>query len=151
VRERAAGKPICSPGLASVAGSAPPSREVHPAITVGGYIALFLLGMVEGLVGTFWYSRGPGVLVAVLFDAAIFVTCMLGAWGMRTALGGVLPALGWFVVTLVLSSSSVGGSVIVTDTAAGKWFLFGGSLCAAAGAVYAFWRWSRASREHRAG
>ena len=131
-------------------GSAPRSAEGHPAITVGGYIALSLLGMVQGLVGTFWYSAGPGVLVAVLFDAAILATCLLGAWGMRTALGGVLPAIGWFVVTLVLSGNSAGGSVIVTNTAAGKWFLFGGSLCAAAGAVYAFWRWSRASREHRA-
>ena len=132
-------------------GSAPPSTAGHPAITVGGYIALFLLGMVQGLIGTFWYSGGPGVLLAVLFDAAILGTCVLGAWGMRTALGGVLPAIGWFVVTLVLSGNSAGGSVIVTDTAAGKWFLFGGSLCAAAGAVYAFMRWSRASREHRAG
>ena len=124
---------------------------MHPAVTAGGYIALLLLGMVQGLVGTFQYSRGPGVLVAVLFDAAILATCMLGAWGMRTALGGLLPAVGWFVVTLVLSGNSAGGSVIVTNTTAGKWFLFGGSLCAAAGAVYAFARWSRASREHRGG
>jgi len=133
-----------------VTGSAPRSAESHQVITVGGYIALFLAGMVQGLVGTFWYSAGPGVLVAVVFDAAILATCMLGARGMRTALGGVLPAIGWFVVTLVLSANSAGGSVIVTDTAAGKWFLFGGSLSAAGGAVYAFWRWSRASREHRA-
>ena len=129
----------------------PPSAGIHPAVTAGGYVALFLLGMVQGLVGAFQYSRGPGVLVAVLFDAAILATCMLGSWGMRTALGGVLPAAGWFVVTLVLSASSAGGSVIVTNTAAGKWFLFGGSLSAAAGAVYAFTRWSRASRERRAG
>jgi Family of unknown function (DUF6113) len=134
-----------------VTGSEPPRAEVHPAVAAGGYLALFLLGMVQGLIGTFQYSRGPGVLVAVLFDAAILATCMLGAWGMRTALGGVLPAIGWFVVTVVLSANSAGGSVIVTDTAAGKWFLFGGSLCAAAGAIYAFARWSRATREHRAG
>ena len=131
-------------------GTRPPSGEVHRAVTAGGYIALFLLGMVQGLIGTFQYSHGPGVLVAILFDAAILATCVLGAWGMRTALGGVLPAVGWFVVTLVLSSSNAaGGSVIVTNTAAGKWFLFGGSLCAAAGAMVAFARWSRASREHR--
>jgi hypothetical protein len=130
--------------------SSGPRAEIHPAVTAGGYIALFVLGMVQGLLGTFQYSRGPGVLVAILFDAVILATCVLGAWGMRTALGGVLPAAGWFVVTLVLSGNSAGGSVIVTDTAAGKWFLFGGSICAAAGAVYAFTRWSRASREHRA-
>lgn len=130
--------------------SGPPSAQTHPAVTAAGYVTLFLLGLVQGLIGTFQYSRGPGVLVAVLFDAAILLTCMLGAWGMRTALGGVLPAIGWFVVTLVLSGYSAGGSVIVTNTAAGKWFLFGGSVCAAGGAVYAFARWSRASREHRA-
>jgi len=132
-----------------VTSTGPSGAGIHPAVTAGGYIALLLLGMVQGLVGTFQYSRGPGVLVAVLFDAAILATCMLGAWGMRTALGGLLPAVGWFVVTLVLSGNSAGGSVIVTNTAAGKCFLFGGSLCAAAGAVYAFARWSRASREHR--
>jgi hypothetical protein len=132
-----------------VTGSEPPRPDVRPAVTAGGYIALTLLGMVQGLVGTFQYSRGPGVLVAILFDAAILATCMLGARGMRTALGGLLPAVGWFVVTVVLSANAAGGSVIVTDTAAGKWFLFGGSLCAAAGAVYAFARWSRGSREHR--
>ena len=143
---------IATPGAASVTtgSTRPPSTEIHPAITAGGYTSLFLLGMVQGLIGTFQYSHGPGVLVAVLFDAAILATCMLGAWGMRRALGGVLPATCWFVVTLVLSGNSAGGSVIVTDTAAGKWFLFGGSLCAAAGAVYAFAFWSRGSREHRA-
>lgn len=130
-------------------GSQPPGAESPPAVTAGAYVALLLLGMVLGLLGTFQYSHGPGVLVAILFDAAILATCVLGSWGMRAAPGGVLPAVGWFVVTVVLSSTSAGGSVIVTDTAAGKWFLFGGSLCAAAGAVYAFARWSRGTQERR--
>jgi len=134
-----------------VTSSGPPGADSHPAVTASGYVALFLLGAVQGLLGIFQYSRGPGVLAAVLFDAAILATCVLGAWGMRTALGGVLPAVGWFVVTLVLSGNSAGGSVIVTDTIAGRWFLFGGSLCAAAGAVWAFAIWSRPSREHRSG
>jgi hypothetical protein len=128
-------------------GQPPLGQHSHPAVTVGGYIALFVLGMVEGLLGIFHYSHGPGVLVAILFDAAILITCLLGAWGMRKAAGGVLPAVGWFVVTLVLSSAAAHGSVIVTDTTAGKWFLFGGSLCAAAGAVLAVVCWSRARRE----
>lgn len=131
-------------------GSEPPGAESHPAVTASAYVALFLLGMVQGLIGTFHYSHGPGVLVAILFDAGILATCVLGSSGMRTGLGGVLPAAGWFVVTLVLTGTSAGGSVIVTNTAAGKWFLFGGSLSAAAGAVYAFARWSRASRDRRA-
>jgi len=131
--------------------SAPPAGEAYRAVTAAAYVALFLVGMVQGLIGTFHYSRGPGVLVAILFDAAILATCVLGARGMRSAVGGVLPAVGWFVVTLVLSSNSAGGSVIVTDTTAGKWFLFGGSLCAAAGAVLAVVRWSRTRREYQEG
>jgi hypothetical protein len=119
-------------------------------VTVAAYVALCLLGALVGLIGTFQYSRGPAPLAAILFDLAILATCVLGSVGMRTALGGVLPAAGWFVVTLVLSSSSAGGSVLVTDTAAGKWFLFGGAVCAAAGGVYAFAMWSKPSREHRA-
>jgi hypothetical protein len=118
-------------------------------IIVGAYLALFLLGLLLALIGSFQYSRGPAPLAAILFDAAILVTCVLGSWGMRTALGGVLPAVGWFLVTLALSSVPAGGSVVITNTSAGKWFLFGGAVCAAAGAVYAFAQWSRASRERR--
>lgn len=111
------------------------------------YVALFVLGAVQGLVGTFQYSRGPAPLAAICFDVAILATCVLGSWGMRTALGGVLPAAGWFLVTVVLSSVSANGSILVTATLAGEWFLFGGSVSAAAGAVYAFARWSRTSRQ----
>lgn len=119
-------------------------------VTVAGYVALCLLGALVALIGTFHYSQGPAPLAAVLFDLAILATCVLGSLGMRTALGGVLPAAGWFVVTLILSSSSAGGSVLVTNTTAGKWFLFGGAVCAAAGGVYAFAAWSKPSRDHRA-
>jgi hypothetical protein len=119
------------------------------AVIVGAYLALFLLGLLQGLIGTFQYSRGPAPLAAILFDLGILATCVLGSWGMRTALGGVLPAAGWFVVTLLLSSVSAGGSVLVTDTSAGRWFLFGGTVCAAAGAVWSFAVWSRVGRDHR--
>jgi len=119
-------------------------------VVVGAYLALFLLGLLLALIGSFQFSRGPAPLVAILFDAGILVTCVLGSWGMRTALGGVLPAVGWFLVTLVLSSVPAGGSVVITNTSAGKWFLFGGAVCAAAGAVYAFAQWSRPSRDRRA-
>jgi drug/metabolite transporter (DMT)-like permease len=127
-----------------------PARQTPRGVTVAGYLALCLLGALLGLIGTFQYSQGPAPLAAILFDLAILVTCVLGSIGMRSALGGVLPAAGWFVVTMILSSSSAGGTVLVTDTTAGKWFLFGGAVCAAAGGVYAFAAWSKPSREHRA-
>jgi hypothetical protein len=124
----------------------PPVRGDGLGVTVTAYAALFVLGMVQGLIGTFQYSRGPAPLVAILFDLAIFATCVLAAWGMRTALGGVLPAAGWLLVTLVLSSVPAGGSVIVTATPAGEWFLFGGAVAAVAGAVIAFARWGKPKR-----
>jgi hypothetical protein len=120
-------------------------------VTVAAYVALLLLGALIGLIGTFHYGQGPVPLAAVLFDLAILAACVLGSVGMRSVLGGVLPAAGWLAVTLVLSSNSAGGSVIVTDTSAGKWFLFGGAICAAAGGVYSVAVWSRPSQDHRAG
>ena len=65
---------------------------------------------------------------------------------MRTGLGGLLPAAGWLLVTLVLSTAPAGGSILVTATLAGEWFLFGGALSAVGGAVYAYARWSRPRR-----
>jgi hypothetical protein len=120
-----------------------------PAVKVAAYLALLVLGAVQALIGTFQYARGPGAVVAICFALAILLTCLLGSWGMRSAVGGVLPAAGWFVVSLVLGSSSSGGSVLVTNTTQGKWFLFGGAVCAAAGALIAFARWSRASLTRR--
>lgn len=120
-----------------------PAAGDGPAVTAAAYVMLFLLGAVLGLIGTFQYSRGPAPVVAICFDLAIFVTCVLGSRGMRSAAGGVLPAAGWLITTLLLSSVSTGGSIVVTDTTAGKWFLFGGAVCAAGGAVFSFARWSR--------
>ena len=124
----------------------PPSRDDGLGVAVIAYAVLFVLGMVQGLIGTFQYSRGPAPLAAILFDLGILATCVLASWGMRTALGGVLPAAGWLLVTLVLSSAPVGGSVIVTATPAGEWFLFGGAVAAVGGAIFAFARWGRQRR-----
>ncbi len=121
-----------------------------PVVTASAYVALFLLGAVEGLIGTFQYSRGPAPLAAVCFAAAILATCVLGAWGMRSGAGGLLPAAGWVVTTLLLSSGR-GGSILITNTTAGQWFLFGGALFAACGVVIGFALWSKASQARRAG
>jgi hypothetical protein len=123
-----------------------PADADGQGVTVAAYGALFVLGLVQGLIGTFQYSRGPAPLVSICFDLAILATCVLGSRGMRTALGGVLPAAGWLLVTIVLSSAPASGSILVTAGVAGEWFLFGGALCAVAGAVYAFARWSRPRR-----
>jgi len=110
----------------------------------GAYCMLLLLGVLEGLIGCFQYSRalGPVPAAALAFAAAIGVTCVLGAWGMRRPLGGLMPAVGWFIASFVLAMSTPGGSVVITNTGAGKWFLFGGVACAISGVLIAFLRWS---------
>lgn len=132
----------------------PPGSPVGegPVVRVIAYLLLFVLGALQALIGTFQFSRGPAwSLVAVCFALAILVTCVLGAWGMHAAAGGVLPATGWFLVSVLLGTSSSGGSVLVTNTPQGKWFLFGGAVCAAAGAIISFAKWSRPRSRRRAG
>jgi hypothetical protein len=110
----------------------------------GAWAALFLLGVMEGLIGCFQFSHtiGPVPVAALAFGVTIFFTCLLGGWGMRSPLGGVVPALGWFLASLVLTMPTAAGSVIVTNTAAGKWYLYGGAVCAGLGVVLTF-RWPR--------
>lgn len=108
------------------------------------YAALFVLGVMEGLVGCFQFGHSLGrVPVASLgFCALLLVTCVAGAAGMGTALGGVLPAIGWMAASFVLTLPTAAGSVIVTSTFAGEWYLYGGAACAAVGIVASF-RWRR--------
>jgi hypothetical protein len=41
------------------------------------------------------------------------------------------------------------GSVLISATSAGEWYLYGGALAAAAGAATAFFRWARAKQRSR--
>ena len=108
------------------------------AFMVVVYVVLFLLGAVQGVIGSFQYSRSPVPLVAIVLDVAIFATCVLCGWGLRSLAGGLLPAVGWIVASFVLAMPSSHGSVIITNTTAGKWYLYGGALAAVAGATIAF-------------
>jgi hypothetical protein len=131
----------------SAPGQRSPSAEHDgPLVVVGGYCMLLLFGALLGLIGCFQYSRALGSFPvgAVAFAVAIGVTCVLGAWGMHRPLGGLMPAVGWFITSFVLAMGTPGGSVVITNTSAGKWYLFGGSACAAAGVVIGFVVWSPA-------
>ncbi len=119
-------------------------RQGHRALTAAGYLVLFLLGAVQGVIGSFQYSRSPAPLVAILLDAAIFITCVLGAWGMHSFGGGLAPAVGWLVASFVLSMPVANGSVLITATTPGEWYLYGGALAAAVGAAAGFVLWARA-------
>jgi hypothetical protein len=135
------GKPTCSPGLASLPVVDPGTGE--RLVTAAAYLMLFLLGVAQGLVGTFFYSNGPVPLAAILFDLVLLLSCVLAAFGMRRGAGALAVAVGWLVATLVLAMGTKGGSVLITNTTAGKWFLFGGAGSAAAGVVAGFTRWYR--------
>jgi hypothetical protein len=129
---------------AQVAGRADAVRpgRTGQAIAIGAYLALFLFGIAQAMLGAFFYGSGPVPLAAIGFDVAVFGTCLLGGWGMRRAAGALAPACGWFVAAFVLASGTPGGSVLITATTAGTWFLFGGAASAAAGLVTVFLVWS---------
>jgi hypothetical protein len=113
---------------------------------VSSYAVLFVLGVAEAVVGSFQYSRGlgPVPVAAIGFALLILLTCVLAAWGMRAPIAALMPAVGWFAASFVLAMSTPGGSIVITNTAAGKWYLFGGAACAAAGVVAGFTGWSAA-------
>ena len=86
------------------------------------YVLLFLLGAMEGVIGCFQFSHSIGsVPVAALgFCVLIFATCVLAAAGMGSPMGAIAVAVGWLVTSFVLTLPTAAGSVIVTNTTAGK-------------------------------
>jgi hypothetical protein len=116
---------------------------VSRAQAICTYLALFLFGMAQGVLGAFFYNSGPPPLASLGFDLLILGTCLLGAWGTGHAVGAFLPAAGWFIATFVLASGTRGGSVIVSATSGGEWFLFGGAAGAMLGVIAGFTIWAR--------
>ena len=106
-------------------------------LTAAAYASLFLVGAVQGLIGSFQYSRLVPV-AAIGFCVLLLATCVLGAWAMRSVSGAVWPAVGWIVASFVLSMPVSTGSVIITNSAAGKWYLYGGTVSSLAGIALAF-------------
>jgi hypothetical protein len=117
-------------------------------LTGAAYAALFLAGAVQGLIGSFQYSRNAP-LGAIVFCVVLLATCLLGAWAMRSVSGALWPAVGWFVASFVLSMPVASGSVIITNSAAGKWFLWGGTVCAVSGVALSFGIWARRAGTRR--
>jgi hypothetical protein len=115
------------------------------------YLALFVLGAMEGLIGCFQFSRviGRVPVVALAFCVVVFATCLLGGIGLGSPLGALVPAFGWFLTSFVLTMPTGGGSVIVTNTTAGKWYLYGGAACAGLAVVLSFVLPRRSGRRQR--
>jgi hypothetical protein len=116
-------------------GGRQPGRGQRRTLTAVGYVVLFLLGALQGLVGSFQYGQSPVPLVAVLLAVVIFATCAGCGWGLGTFTGALLPAVGWILVSFLLAMPRANGSVIITGTSAGEWYLYGGALGCAAGMV----------------
>ena len=116
-------------------------RDGQGLLATGGtYAVLFLLGAVEGAIGSFQYlhTAGPVPLAALAFCAALLVTCLLAGWGMRAVSGALVPAMGWIIASFVLSMPVSNGSVIITASAPGEWYLYGGTLSAVIAVAAAF-------------
>jgi hypothetical protein len=115
-------------------------RGTWSLVSVGVYGVLFLLGVVEGMIGSFQYARTVGSVPvgALVCCAVILATCLLAAWGMRSASGAILPGMGWIIASFVLSMPVSNGSVIITNTTPGKWYLYGGTLSVAVAVVLSF-------------
>jgi hypothetical protein len=109
-------------------------------VVVGAYAVLFLLGAVEAMIGSFQYSREPKPVpvAALVCCAVILLTCVLAAWAMGSVSGALLPGMGWIITSFVLSMPVPNGSVIITNTAPGQWYLYGGTLSVAAAVVLTF-------------
>ena len=115
-------------------------------VTGGAYALLLVLGVVQGLIGSFQYSAwmiGSFPAAAILFCLILLATCVLGAWGMSSVAGAIVPALGWIVASFVLDSPSGQGSVIVAAVPSGEWYLYGGAVAALLGIAAAFVLWIR--------
>ncbi len=115
-------------------------RDPRWPVTVGVYSMLFLFGAVQGLIGSFQYSRASrSVPVAALICCVVILaTCLLAAWATRSVSGAVLPGIGWIITSFVLSMPVSNGSVIITSTTPGEWYLYGGTLSVAAAVVVSF-------------
>jgi hypothetical protein len=115
-------------------------RDPRWPVTVGVYSMLFLFGAVQGLIGSFQYSRASRSVpvAALLCCVVILATCLLAAWATRSVSGAVLPGIGWLIASFVLSMPVSNGSVIITSTTPGEWYLYGGTLSVAAAVVGSF-------------
>jgi hypothetical protein len=115
----------------------------------GVYAVLFVLGAVEGTIGSFQFSRTAGSfpLAALACCVVILITCVLAGWGLRSAGGALLPGIGWILSSFLLSMPVSGGSVIITNTGPGKWYLYGGTFCVLLGVAATFGFWVRAARD----
>jgi Family of unknown function (DUF6113) len=126
-----------------------PPAAGQRTLTALGYVMLFVFGAMQGLIGSFQYSKPPAPLIAIVLVVIIFATCAGCGWGVGTFGAALLPALGWILASFILAMPRPNGSVIITASAAGEWYLYGGALACAAGCVTGFFTRLRRSAPPR--
>jgi hypothetical protein len=107
-------------------------------VTAAGYVMLFVLGALQGMIGSFHYSQSPTPLIAILLVVIIFLTCAGAGWGVGTFGAGLLPGVGWILASFIISMPRPNGSVVITASAAGEWYLYGGAIACVAGCLATF-------------
>jgi hypothetical protein len=125
-----------------------PSGRESRALAVAVYVALFVLAVAEGTVGSFQYGQSPAPLVAIGLVVLVLATSVFAGWGTGSFGGSLVVVAGWLLASFILSMGTPTGSVIITNTVAGKWYLYGGTLAAMLGAVVTFIFQSRIRRPH---
>ena len=120
-------------------------KGTRTPFNVAVYGMLFVLGAVQGVIGSFQYSwtAGSVPVVVLVCCAVLLATCLLGAWAMRSVSGALAPAAGWMLAAFIMSMPVSNGSVIITNTAAGRWYLYGGTVSAVAAVALSFRGWIR--------
>jgi peptidoglycan/LPS O-acetylase OafA/YrhL len=128
---------MTSPGTVAcwLMGTSQDRPGAQRAITAAGYVLLFVLGAVQALVGSFQYSQPPTPLIAIVLIVILLATCVGCSWGMGTFAGALVPAMGWIIVSFIIAMPRPNGSVVVTATPAGEWYLYGGAVACLIGAV----------------
>ena len=124
-------------------GTEPGSKAASRALGVAVYAVTFVLGAAQGLVGSFHYSQAPVPLVAIGLDVVILATCVLAGWGARSFGVALAAAGGWLIASFVMAMGTRAGTIIITNTAAGQWFLYGGTLAVLVGSLATFYLLAR--------
>ncbi len=55
----------------------------------------------------------------------MLVTCVACGWGVGTFAAGAAAAVGWIIASFIIAMPRPNGSVIITQSAAGEWYLYG--------------------------
>ncbi|MET8553834.1 DUF6113 family protein [Streptomyces sp. NPDC004959] len=103
---------------------------------IAGYVGGALLGLVTGLAGALVHAAlPPGGLALAL--AALAGLCYGGAQLARTLAGGLIPALGWLLAVVLLTTTRPEGDYVFGAGLGSYGFLLGGMavavICATGG------------------